>query len=236
MLNIPHAGANRPTVCSKRCATRLERMSFCSRGPVSLLPQTLFLQMQIGEVSGDSLRPSPGASATRAATVFCRCWSHCSGSSSRRSASCKMRQVVPARAFLGGLQPNRFVSLLAAPARTAPLQRPPPLPTARGARGRAGPRWGRHSPLRIRRRTGEEAGGGRRRSRGAEELHGRRAQGSAVVHPAAGNGGARSTEGSSEGEPLPGRPPRFGGEGELPLPLLELSAPELLQICAREKA
>jgi hypothetical protein len=39
-----------------------------------------------------------------------------------------------------------------------------------------------------------------------------------------------------KGEPLPGRPPRFGGEGELHLPLLELSAPEHLQIRAREQA
>jgi hypothetical protein len=148
----------------------------------ALHPATARLLLH-GRSSAFFARLSPGASATRAATGFCRCWSHCSGSSSRRSVSCKMRQVVPARAFLGGggvLQPNHFVSLLTAPAWTAPLQRPPPLPTACGAHGRAGPRRGRHSPLRIRRRTGEEAGGGRRQSRGAEELHGRRARGSAV--------------------------------------------------------
>jgi hypothetical protein len=37
LLFRAHAGANRPAVCSKRCATRLEHRSFCSRAPVSLL-------------------------------------------------------------------------------------------------------------------------------------------------------------------------------------------------------
>jgi hypothetical protein len=37
LLSRAHAEANRPAVCSKRCATRLEHRSFCSRAPVSLL-------------------------------------------------------------------------------------------------------------------------------------------------------------------------------------------------------
>jgi hypothetical protein len=145
-----------------------------------------------------------------------------------------MRQAVLARAFLGVCSPT--ASSLSSRLPHGLLHSSGLLHSRRRAALVDAQRRGRHSPLRIRRRTGAEAGGGRRRSRGAEELHGRRARGSAVVHPAAGRGGARSTEGSSEGEPLPGRPPRFGGEGELPLPLLELSAPEHLQISAREQA
>jgi hypothetical protein len=68
------------------------------------------------------IRPSPTASATRAATRFCRCWSHCSSSSGRRRASCKMWQGLLARAFMGvsAAQPLRLSPPLGS-------RTPPPL-------------------------------------------------------------------------------------------------------------